>query len=104
MWLIDNWSWANGEFLRSSGTSLLNLDTRDLVDAAFRLLIVWGTARNTPGDHTDHYSTFFRDKETEWETGMPVLPGWAALGDVSSQFGVPDDGADPFGASEPTSE
>lgn len=42
---------------------------------------------------------YFRDLETEYETGIPVLPGWAAIGDVASQYGV-DDGADPFSTSE----
>lgn len=101
-WLIDNWAWANGEYINSTGSSLLTLPIRDLVDAAFRLMIKWATARQDPHDRTDYITTYFRDRETEWETGMPVLPGWAALGDVSSQFGV-NDGASPFDSAPPES-
>lgn len=40
----------------------------------------------------------FRDLEEEYETGIPVLPGWASIGDVASRYGN-DDGADPFSTS-----
>lgn len=39
----------------------------------------------------------FRDKETEYETGEPVLPSWASVGNVAAQYQA--DGADPFAAS-----
>jgi hypothetical protein len=32
--------------------------------------------------------------ETEYETGVPVLPGWASIGNVASQYGIDD--ADPL--------
>lgn len=38
---------------------------------------------------------FFRDKETEFETGELVLPGWAGIGNAAARYGA-DDGADPF--------
>lgn len=39
---------------------------------------------------------YFRNKETEYETGEPVLPTWASIGDVASRYGT--DGASPFDA------
>jgi hypothetical protein len=36
----------------------------------------------------------FRDREIEYETGEPVLPGWASIGNVAAQYGMDD--ADPF--------
>lgn len=34
---------------------------------------------------------FFRDMESEYETGVPVLPGWASVGNVAAQYGLDDD-------------
>lgn len=45
----------------------------------------------------------FRDLEAEYETGEPVLPDWAALGDVAAQYGT-GDGADPFAVPEEPEE
>lgn len=38
----------------------------------------------------------FRDREIEYETGEPVLPGWASIGNVAAQYGADD--SDPFAA------
>lgn len=35
--------------------------------------------------------------ETEYETGAPVLPGWASVGNVAAQYNIND--ADPFAPS-----
>jgi hypothetical protein len=78
---------------------LLDLPLRDLVDAAFALLIEWSSHPPKEIERLDAIFRYFRDKETEYETGEPVLPGWASIGNVAAHFG--DDGADPF-ASDPT--
>lgn len=95
-WLIDNWYWANGESVLRSGRSLLDLSARDMSYAAFRLFADWACLDQNSKSQIDSIHRYFRDKETEYETGELVLPGWAALGDVASRYGAPDDGADPF--------
>jgi hypothetical protein len=103
--LIDNWSWANGEAILRSGNSLLGLPLRDLVDATYRLMTIWACQDEAQRAQIDRIDKHFRDREEEYETGIPVLPGWASIGDVASRYGV-DDGADPFSTSpvEPDSE
>lgn len=95
-WLIDNWSWANGESILRSGTPLLDLDLplSDFVDAVFRLFVLWASLDEASQAQYERIIKHFRDFETEYETGELVLPGWASLGNVASQYG--SDGADPF--------
>jgi hypothetical protein len=73
---------------------LLGLPLRDLVDAAYRLFTIWCCQTHQEKEQLDRIDKHFRDAETEWETGVPVLPGWAALGNVAAQYGLDD--ADPF--------
>jgi hypothetical protein len=74
---------------------LRELPLRDLVDAAFRLMNLWACQDQAQRDQMERIDKYFRDRETEYETGIPVLPGWASIGDVAARYGV-DDGADPF--------
>lgn len=90
-WLIDNWSWANGESILRSGRSLLDMTVRDLVDSAFRLLVDWSCMGHAQMKQYEAINKHFRDAEIEYETGVPVLPGWAALGNVAAQYGMDDD-------------
>jgi hypothetical protein len=70
------------------------LPVRDLVDAAFRLLAEWSAMSPQEMDRLNGVYAYFRDRETEFETGEIVLPSWASIGDVASRYGT--DGADPF--------
>jgi hypothetical protein len=70
---------------------------RDLVDATFRLLAEWSAMTPHETERLNGLFGYFRDREIEYETGEPVLPGWAAIGDVAARYG--SDGADPFAAS-----
>jgi hypothetical protein len=65
-----------------------------LVDAAYCLFIAWACQTQEQKEQTDRINKYFRDMETEYETGVPVLPGWASIGNVASQYGIDD--ADPL--------
>lgn len=49
-------------------------------------------------DQVEKIKTHFRNLEAEYETGVPVLPGWASVGNVAARYG-PDD-SDPFATTE----
>lgn len=68
------------------------------MDASYRLLTIWACMDEEQKDQIDRIEKHFRDREEEYETGVPVLPGWASIGDVASRYGT-DDGADPFSTS-----
>ncbi len=73
---------------------MLDLPLRDLVDVAFRLFVLFASQDPAHEDVYSQITRHFRDKETEYETGELVLPGWAGIGNVASQFGLDD--SDPF--------
>lgn len=73
------------------------------MDAAYHLLITWACQDQGVHKQAEAINAHFRDRETEFETGVPVLPGWAAIGDVASRYGV-DDGASPFDVAEPVED
>jgi hypothetical protein len=100
-WLIDNWSWANGEAVLRSGKPLLDLSVRDMMYAGFRLFIDWACMTQEQKAQVDSIHRYFRDRETEYETGELVLPGWAQVGNVAAQYGL-NDGADPFASPSDT--
>lgn len=101
-WLIDNWSWANGEAILRSRQSLLDLSVRDMAYVGFRLFSDWSCMSEAEKNQMDNINRYFRDREQEYETGELVLPGWAAVGDAASRYGAPsDDGADPFAVAQP---
>lgn len=91
---MDNWSWANGEAILRSGNSLLGLPLRDLVDATYRLMTIWACQDQAQQNQVEKINAHFRDLETEYETGEPVLPSWASVGDVAARYG---DGSSPSG-------
>jgi hypothetical protein len=76
----------------------LDLPLRDLVDVAYRLLLLWACQDQAAQRQAEAIHKHFRDLETEYETGMPVLPGWAALGNVAANYGLDD--ADPFAVAD----
>lgn len=55
----------------------------------------WFCLEEAKSKQVEHIYRYFRDRETEFETGELVLPGWAAIGNVAAQYGQADD-ADPF--------
>lgn len=67
---------------------------RDMVDAAFRLLVIWSSQTQHEMDRLNAVFGYFRDRETEYETGEPVLPSWASIGNVVAHYGADD--SDPF--------
>jgi hypothetical protein len=79
-----------------SGNSLLGLPIRDLVDTAFRLFVEWHSMTEQQMDRYNNILRYFRDRETEFETGEIVLPSWASIGNVAANYGA--DVADPFAA------
>lgn len=68
-----------------SGKSLLDLPLRDLVDVGFRLMTIWYSQDAAQIEQVEKVIKFFRDRETEFETGELVLPGWAAIGDAAAR-------------------
>lgn len=72
---------------------MLDLPLRDMTDAAYRLMVLWFSQEEDQIKQAERVEKHFRDRETEFETGIPVLPGWAGIGDVQARYG---DGASPF--------
>lgn len=74
---------------------MLDLPVRDLVDATHRLMVLWYCQDEELVKQTEKIERYYRDRESEYETGELVLPGWASLGNVADQYG--SDGSSPFG-------
>jgi len=75
-----------------TGRSLRDTPSNDLVDITFSLFAEWSCMEHAQVKQMESINRYFRDKETEAETGIPVLPGWASIGNVAAQYGdVPDD-------------
>lgn len=62
------------------------------MDATYRLFTIWSTQTQQQLEQTERIDKHFRDMEQEYETGIPVLPGWASIGNAAAQYG----GDDPF--------
>lgn len=67
---------------------------RDLVDVTFRLMVKWLSQTPHEMDRLQQIFRYFHDREVEYETGIPVLPGWASIGNAAAQYG--NDDLDPF--------
>ena len=50
-------------------------------------MVLWYSQDEMQTAETKRVEKFFLDRETEYETGELVLPGWASVGNVASQFG-----------------
>lgn len=59
-------------------------------------MVLWFCQDKEIVEQTERIERYYRDKETEYETGELVLPAWAGLGNVAALYGD-DDGASPFG-------
>lgn len=77
---------------------MLELPLSELVDATYRLLTIWACQDQAQREQLDRIEKHFRDLESEYETGVPVLPGWASIGNVASQYGLDED---PFATPPP---
>lgn len=78
--------------------SLRDIPAVDVVDIGFSLFTKWSTMTPQELERLNRVFGYFRDRETEYETGELVLPGWASIGNVAAQYG--DDGASPFASPE----
>lgn len=61
------------------------------MDVTYRLLTLWACQDQAQREQVERIDKHFRDLESEYETGVPVLPGWASIGNVASQYGLDDD-------------
>lgn len=77
------------------------MDVRDLLDVAYSLFTEWSCLHQSQVEQIESINRYFRDRETEYETGELVLPGWASVGNAAAQYG-PADAADPFATAPDT--
>ena len=48
---------------------------------------LWACLGQEQQDQVEKINAYFRNAETEYETGEMVLPGWASIGNAAAQYG-----------------
>lgn len=75
--------WANGRAIVENGRSLRDLNSKDLVDAAFYLMSLQTKTTKEEHEVFEKFEQTISDLVYEKETGMPAITRWMAPADGS---------------------
>jgi hypothetical protein len=78
---VQNWSWANGQFLMQTGRNLRSLTARELYDVGYYLMRS-DLPTEDEAKAREKIDQAIRDKMYESETGMPAVAQWMQPADA----------------------